>query len=97
MSTLFQASPGGAWEGPCRDRTGPLGQKALERLGAKWRYPFLTQLSVLCPESQTPTLCFGLEVYIVLRGENGSSEPRELYCPEKPLFERNSRHTFVLR
>uniref|UniRef100_G3UAW3 Polycystin-1-like protein 1 n=1 Tax=Loxodonta africana TaxID=9785 RepID=G3UAW3_LOXAF len=36
------------------------------------------------------------KVYIVLYGENGLSETRELYCPEKPLFERNSRHTFIL-
>ncbi|XP_059028509.1 polycystin-1-like protein 1 [Mustela lutreola] len=44
---------------------------------------------------RSPTRC-SAKVYIVLRGKNGSSEPRELYCPEKPLFERNSRHTFVL-
>ncbi|XP_022373923.1 polycystic kidney disease protein 1-like 1 [Enhydra lutris kenyoni] len=44
---------------------------------------------------RSPARC-SAKVYIVLRGENGSSEPRELYCPEKPLFERNSRHTFVL-
>ncbi|XP_069317732.1 polycystin-1-like protein 1 [Eulemur rufifrons] len=36
------------------------------------------------------------KVYIVLCGENGLSETKELYCPEKPLFERNSRHTFIL-
>ncbi|XP_014386012.1 PREDICTED: polycystic kidney disease protein 1-like 1 [Myotis brandtii] len=40
---------------------------------------------------------FTAKVYIVLCGEDGLSEPRELCCPEKPLFERNSRHTFVLR
>uniref|UniRef100_G1QBN5 Polycystin-1-like protein 1 n=1 Tax=Myotis lucifugus TaxID=59463 RepID=G1QBN5_MYOLU len=39
---------------------------------------------------------FTAKVYIVLCGEDGLSEPRELCCPEKPLFERNSRHTFVL-
>ncbi|XP_057360945.1 polycystic kidney disease protein 1-like 1 [Manis pentadactyla] len=39
---------------------------------------------------------FSAKVYIVLCGENGLSEPKELYCPEKSLFERNSRHTFVL-
>ncbi|XP_054582574.1 polycystic kidney disease protein 1-like 1 [Eptesicus fuscus] len=38
---------------------------------------------------------FTAKVYIVLCGEDGLSEPRELCCPEKPLFERNSRHTFV--
>ncbi|XP_006901678.1 PREDICTED: polycystic kidney disease protein 1-like 1 [Elephantulus edwardii] len=36
------------------------------------------------------------KVYMVLYGENGLSETKELYCPEKPLFERNSRHTFIL-
>ncbi|GAB5568387.1 polycystic kidney disease protein 1-like 1 isoform X3 [Prionailurus iriomotensis] len=44
---------------------------------------------------RAPAHC-SAKVYIVLCGENGVSEPRELYCPEKPLFERNSRHTFVL-
>ncbi|XP_014649096.1 PREDICTED: polycystic kidney disease protein 1-like 1 [Ceratotherium simum simum] len=39
---------------------------------------------------------FSAKVYIVLCGENGLSEPKELYCAEKPLFERNSRHTFIL-
>ncbi|XP_053782552.1 polycystin-1-like protein 1 [Desmodus rotundus] len=39
---------------------------------------------------------FTAKVYIVLCGDNGRSEPRELYCPGKPLFERNSRHTFIL-
>ncbi|XP_036103286.1 polycystic kidney disease protein 1-like 1 [Molossus molossus] len=39
---------------------------------------------------------FTAKVCIVLCGERGLSEPRELCCPEKPLFERNSRHTFVL-
>nr|KAF6319983.1 polycystin 1 like 1, transient receptor potential channel interacting [Myotis myotis] len=39
---------------------------------------------------------FTAKVYIILCGEDGLSEPRELCCPEKPLFERNSRHTFVL-
>ncbi|XP_053517234.1 polycystic kidney disease protein 1-like 1 [Artibeus jamaicensis] len=39
---------------------------------------------------------FTAKVYIVLCGDDGLSEPRELYCPGKPLFERNSRHTFVL-
>ncbi|KAM6178295.1 polycystin-1-like protein 1 [Rhynchocyon petersi] len=36
------------------------------------------------------------KVYMVLYGENGFSDTKELYCPEKPLFERNSRHTFIL-
>nr|XP_016801184.3 polycystic kidney disease protein 1-like 1 isoform X2 [Pan troglodytes] len=36
------------------------------------------------------------KVYIVLCGDNGLSETKELSCPEKPLFERNSRHTFIL-
>uniref|UniRef100_A0A5F4W3F6 Polycystin-1-like protein 1 n=1 Tax=Callithrix jacchus TaxID=9483 RepID=A0A5F4W3F6_CALJA len=36
------------------------------------------------------------KVYIVLCGDNGRSETKELSCPEKPLFERNSRHTFIL-
>ncbi|XP_060026981.1 polycystin-1-like protein 1 [Erinaceus europaeus] len=40
---------------------------------------------------------FTAKVYIVLCGENGISEPKELYSPEKPLFESNSRHTFILR
>ncbi|XP_066096475.1 polycystin-1-like protein 1 [Saccopteryx bilineata] len=44
---------------------------------------------------RSPARC-SAKVHIVLCGENGHSEPRELYCPEKPLFERNSRHTFVL-
>ncbi|XP_023373648.1 polycystic kidney disease protein 1-like 1 isoform X3 [Otolemur garnettii] len=39
---------------------------------------------------------FTSKVYIVLCGENGLSETKELYCSEKPLFERNSRHTFIL-
>ncbi|XP_075444709.1 polycystin-1-like protein 1 [Ascaphus truei] len=36
------------------------------------------------------------KVHIVLHGEDGVSETRELYCPDKPLFERNSRHTFIM-
>ncbi|KAM8769925.1 polycystin-1-like protein 1 [Rhynchonycteris naso] len=44
---------------------------------------------------RSPARC-SAKVHIVLCGENGRSEPRELCCPEKPLFERNSRHTFVL-
>uniref|UniRef100_A0A8P0TKX6 Polycystin-1-like protein 1 n=1 Tax=Canis lupus familiaris TaxID=9615 RepID=A0A8P0TKX6_CANLF len=44
---------------------------------------------------RSPTRC-SAKVYIVLCGEHGLSGPRELYCPEQPLFERNSRHTFVL-
>uniref|UniRef100_F6YNI2 Polycystin-1-like protein 1 n=1 Tax=Ornithorhynchus anatinus TaxID=9258 RepID=F6YNI2_ORNAN len=36
------------------------------------------------------------KVHIVLYGEDGLSETRELSCPEKPLFENNSRHTFIL-
>ncbi|XP_054980789.1 polycystic kidney disease protein 1-like 1 [Sorex araneus] len=39
---------------------------------------------------------FTAKVYIVLYGENGLSEPKELYCPDTPLFESNSRHTFIL-
>ncbi|KAM5273638.1 polycystin-1-like protein 1 [Ctenodactylus gundi] len=39
---------------------------------------------------------FTSRVFIVLCGENGFSEPKELSCREKPLFERNSRHTFIL-
>lgn len=42
-------------------------------------------------------ICFCLKVFIVLCGENGHSETKELCCPEKPLFGRNSRHTFILR
>ncbi|KAM4026856.1 polycystin-1-like protein 1 [Anomaloglossus baeobatrachus] len=36
------------------------------------------------------------KVHIILHGEDGVSETRELYCPDKPLFERNSRHTFIM-
>ncbi|XP_063778763.1 polycystin-1-like protein 1 isoform X2 [Pseudophryne corroboree] len=36
------------------------------------------------------------KVHIVLHGEDVVSETRELYCPDKPLFERNSRHTFIM-
>ncbi|XP_041422038.1 polycystic kidney disease protein 1-like 1 isoform X3 [Xenopus laevis] len=36
------------------------------------------------------------KVYVVLHGEDGVSETRELYFPDKPLFERNSRHTFIM-
>ncbi|XP_077127778.1 polycystin-1-like protein 1 [Ranitomeya variabilis] len=36
------------------------------------------------------------KVHIILHGEDGVSETRELYCPHKPLFERNSRHTFIM-
>nr|XP_033786352.1 polycystic kidney disease protein 1-like 1 isoform X2 [Geotrypetes seraphini] len=36
------------------------------------------------------------KVHIVLHGENGISETRELCSPDKPLFERNSRHTFIM-
>ncbi|XP_066545891.1 polycystin-1-like protein 1 [Amia ocellicauda] len=36
------------------------------------------------------------KVHIVLYGEEGVSETRELNCSEKVLFERNSRHTFIL-
>ncbi|XP_054427290.1 polycystin-1-like protein 1 [Pteronotus mesoamericanus] len=39
---------------------------------------------------------FTAKVYAVVYGANGCSGPRELYCPGKPLFERNSRHTFIL-
>ncbi|XP_041039902.1 polycystic kidney disease protein 1-like 1 [Carcharodon carcharias] len=36
------------------------------------------------------------KVYIKLHGEDGISETRELYHSEKQLFERNSRHAFVM-
>ncbi|XP_067867286.1 polycystin-1-like protein 1 isoform X2 [Heterodontus francisci] len=36
------------------------------------------------------------KVYIKLHGEDGISETRELYHSEKQLFERNSRHTFIM-
>ncbi|XP_074055131.1 polycystin-1-like protein 1 [Macrotis lagotis] len=36
------------------------------------------------------------KVHIVFYGEYEFSETRELYCPEKSLFERNSRHTFIV-
>ncbi|XP_051020670.1 polycystic kidney disease protein 1-like 1 [Acomys russatus] len=36
------------------------------------------------------------KVFLVLCGENGLSETKELCCPEKPLFGRNSRHTFIM-
>ncbi|XP_068094408.1 polycystin-1-like protein 1 [Hyperolius riggenbachi] len=36
------------------------------------------------------------KVYIVLHGEDGVSETRELYCPDRPVFERNSRHIFIM-
>ncbi|EHB03959.1 Polycystic kidney disease protein 1-like 1 [Heterocephalus glaber] len=39
---------------------------------------------------------FTSRVFIVLFGESGLSETRELCCPERTLFERNSRHTFIL-
>ncbi|XP_021066840.1 polycystic kidney disease protein 1-like 1 [Mus pahari] len=39
---------------------------------------------------------FTSKVFIVLCGEKGCSETKELCCPEKPLFGRNSRHTFIL-
>ncbi|GAB1295807.1 Polycystic kidney disease protein 1-like 1 [Apodemus speciosus] len=39
---------------------------------------------------------FTSKVFIVLCGESGCSETKELCCPEKPLFGRNSRHTFIL-
>uniref|UniRef100_A0A8C2YP02 Polycystin-1-like protein 1 n=1 Tax=Chinchilla lanigera TaxID=34839 RepID=A0A8C2YP02_CHILA len=39
---------------------------------------------------------FTSRVFIVLCGENGLSETKELCCPERTLFERNSRHTFIL-
>ncbi|XP_031198335.1 polycystic kidney disease protein 1-like 1 [Mastomys coucha] len=39
---------------------------------------------------------FTSKVFIVLCGENRCSETKELCCPEKPLFGRNSRHTFIL-
>ncbi|XP_047418103.1 polycystic kidney disease protein 1-like 1 [Sciurus carolinensis] len=39
---------------------------------------------------------FTSKVFIVLCGENGLSETKELCSSEKPLFERNSRHTFIL-
>ncbi|XP_078544308.1 polycystin-1-like protein 1 [Lissotriton helveticus] len=36
------------------------------------------------------------KVHMVLHGEDGVSETRELHCADKPLFERNSRHTFIM-
>ncbi|XP_067861567.1 polycystin-1-like protein 1 isoform X2 [Heptranchias perlo] len=36
------------------------------------------------------------KVHIKLHGEDGVSETRELYHSEKQLFERNSRHTFIM-
>ncbi|KAG9470271.1 hypothetical protein GDO78_018353 [Eleutherodactylus coqui] len=36
------------------------------------------------------------KVYIILHGQDGVSETRELYGPEKPLFGRNSRHIFIM-
>ncbi|XP_031759863.1 polycystic kidney disease protein 1-like 1 isoform X2 [Xenopus tropicalis] len=36
------------------------------------------------------------KVYVVLHGEDGVSETRELYFPDKPLFEKNSRQAFVM-
>ncbi|XP_059131313.1 polycystin-1-like protein 1 [Peromyscus eremicus] len=39
---------------------------------------------------------FTSKVYIVLCGENGLSETKELCCPEMSLFGRNSRHAFIL-
>ncbi|KAM4705089.1 polycystin-1-like protein 1 [Rhinophrynus dorsalis] len=36
------------------------------------------------------------KVHIVLHGEDGVSETRELHCPDKALFEKNSRHTFIM-
>ncbi|KAM6156385.1 polycystin-1-like protein 1 [Erethizon dorsatum] len=39
---------------------------------------------------------FTSRVFIVLCGESGLSETKELCCPEGALFERNSRHTFIL-
>ncbi|KAF6086574.1 polycystin 1 like 1, transient receptor potential channel interacting [Phyllostomus discolor] len=44
---------------------------------------------------RAPARCTS-KVYVVLCGDDGLSGPRELCCPGKPLFERNSRHTFVL-
>ncbi|XP_069072241.1 polycystin-1-like protein 1 [Pleurodeles waltl] len=39
---------------------------------------------------------FTAKVHIVLHGEDGVSETRELHCPDKRLFERNSRHMFIM-
>ncbi|XP_048833597.1 polycystic kidney disease 1 like 1 [Brienomyrus brachyistius] len=36
------------------------------------------------------------KVYVVLHGENGISQTRELHSPGRLLFTRNSRHTFIL-
>ncbi|CAN2389593.1 Polycystic kidney disease [Pristimantis euphronides] len=36
------------------------------------------------------------KVHLILHGKDAVSETRELYCPDKPLFERNSRHTFIM-
>ncbi|XP_076147527.1 polycystin-1-like protein 1 [Alosa pseudoharengus] len=36
------------------------------------------------------------KVYLVLYGEEGVSETKELYIPERSLFSRNSKDTFIL-
>ncbi|KAL2085906.1 hypothetical protein ACEWY4_019226 [Coilia grayii] len=36
------------------------------------------------------------KVYLVLYGEEGVSETKELYIPERKLFTRNSKNTFIL-
>ncbi|XP_011380037.1 polycystic kidney disease protein 1-like 1 [Pteropus vampyrus] len=44
---------------------------------------------------RSPAHC-SAKVYMVLCGENGRSGPRELHCPDRALFQRNSRTTFIL-
>ncbi|KAM4875003.1 polycystin-1-like protein 1 [Thomomys bottae] len=39
---------------------------------------------------------FTSKVFVVLCGKNGLSETRELCCPEKPLFQGNPQHIFIL-
>ncbi|KAL1789670.1 polycystic kidney disease protein 1-like 1 [Sigmodon hispidus] len=50
----------------------------------------------LVMELASALISVSFKVFIVLCGENGHSETKELYCPEMSLFGRNSRHTFIL-
>lgn len=67
------------------------------RLGGRLRGTPPSTVGVTGSELGLLPLCLCFEVYVVLCGERGLSDPRELSCPKKPLFERNSRHTFILR